>query len=423
MPPANAAANVVPTDVPMTNCRSCGHQQLEPVLSLGETPLANSLLTAGQLGAPEPSFPLDVVFCSRCALVQLTLSVPPEEMFSEYAYFSSFADTVTENARILVERMVRERRLGPANLAMEIASNDGYLLKRYIDAGVPVLGVDPARNVADVAIANGVRTRCDFFGADLASELVAEGFRADVMHANNVMAHVPDVNGVVAGIATILAGDGVAVIETPYVRELIDRLEFDTIYHEHLFYYSLSSFDALLRRNGLVAVDVEEIPIHGGSLRVFAARSGTPVAASVERLLAGEVAAGMTTIDYYRDFAARVDNLCDQLQTLLFTLRADGKRIAAYGAAAKGATLLNRIGVGAETIDYVADRNVHKQGLYMPGAHIPIVDPARLTADGDAPDYVLLLAWNFADEVMEQQQDYRRAGGQFILPVPEPVIR
>jgi SAM-dependent methyltransferase len=413
----------VPSDMPMTKCRSCGQQQLEPVLSLGETPLANSLLTAEQLGAAEPSYPLEVVFCPRCALVQLTLSVPPEEMFREYAYFSSFADTVTENARVLVERMVRERGLGPANLAMEIASNDGYLLKRYIDAGVPVLGIDPARNIADVAIANGVRTRCDFFGAGLASELVGEGFRADVLHANNVMAHVPDVNGVVAGISTVLAEGGVAVIETPYVRELVDRLEFDTIYHEHLFYYSLSSFDALLRRNGLVAVDVEEIPIHGGSLRVFAARAGAPVGERVQRLLANESAAGMTTIDYYRDFAARVDNLCDQLQHLLRTLRDDGKRIAAYGAAAKGATLLNRIGIGAETIDYVADRNVHKQGLYMPGAHIPIVDPARLVAGGDVPDYVLLLAWNFADEVMRQQEEYRRAGGQFILPVPEPLIR
>jgi SAM-dependent methyltransferase len=413
----------MPKSEPMTNCRSCGHQQLEPVLSLGETPLANSLLTSEQLGAPEPSYPLDVEFCPRCALVQLTLSVPPEEMFREYAYFSSFADTVTENARVLVERMVGDRALGPANLAMEIASNDGYLLKRYIDAGIPVLGIDPARNVADVAIANGVPTRCDFFGAQLASELVAEGYRADVLHANNVMAHVPDVNGVVAGISTVLAEGGVSVIETPYVRELVDRLEFDTIYHEHLFYYSLSSFDALLSRNRLVAVDVEEIPIHGGSLRVFAARAGTPVGARVQQLLADEAAAGMTTIDYYRDFAERVDGLCDQLQRLLRSLREDGKRIAAYGAAAKGATLLNRIGIGAETIDYVADRNVHKQGLYMPGAHIPIVDPARLVSDGDVPDYVLLLAWNFADEVIAQQEAYRRAGGQFILPVPEPVIR
>jgi SAM-dependent methyltransferase len=404
----------------MTQCRSCGHQPLDPVLSLGETPLANSLVPADRLDAAEPRYPLDVVFCSRCALVQITVSVPPEEMFTEYAYFSSFADTVTENARLLVERLVQDRELRAGNLAMEIASNDGYLLKNYVAAGVPVLGIDPARNIAEVAIGNGVPTRAEFFGRELAQQLVGEGLRADVLHANNVMAHVPDVNGVVAGIATVLADDGVAVIETPYVREMVDRLEFDTIYHEHLFYYSLSSFDALLRRNGLAAVDVEKIPIHGGTIRVYAAKPGTPVAPAVKDLLTDEQQLGMTTIDYYRDFASRVDSLCDQLRELLLGLRRDGKRIAAYGAAAKGATLLNRIGVGAATIDFVADRNVHKQGLYMPGVHIPIVDPERLLAD--RPDYVLLLAWNFADEVMAQQSAYKAQGGQFIVPVPEPAV-
>jgi hypothetical protein len=405
----------------MTQCRSCGHHPLDPVLSLGETPLANSLVPADRLDAPEPRYPLDVVFCSKCALVQITVSVPPEEMFTEYAYFSSFADTVTENARLLVERLVQDRQFGPSNLAMEIASNDGYLLKNYVAAGVPVLGVDPARNIAEVAIANGVPTRAEFFGREFARQLVAEGLRADVLHANNVMAHVPDVNGVVAGIATVLADDGIGVIETPYVREMVDRLEFDTIYHEHLFYYSLSSFDALLRRNGLQAVDVEEIPIHGGTIRVYAAKTGTPVSPSVTDLLTDEQQLGMTTIDYYRDFAARVDALCAELRELLVGLRRDGRRIAAYGAAAKGATLLNRIGVGTETIDFVADRNVHKQGLHMPGVHLPIVHPERLLTD--RPDYVLLLAWNFADEVMAQQSAYKAQGGQFIVPVPEPAVR
>jgi SAM-dependent methyltransferase len=405
----------------MTPCRSCGHRPLDPVLSLGETPLANSLLSDDQLDGPEPRYPLDVVFCSSCALVQITVSIPPEEMFTEYAYFSSFADTVTENARALVERLVRDRGLGAGDMAMEIASNDGYLLKHYQAAGVQVLGIDPARNVAEVAIANGVPTRCEFFGREFAAELVNEGLRADVLHANNVLAHVPDVNGVISGIATVLNDGGVAVMESPYVREMVDRLEFDTIYHEHLFYYSLSSFDALLRRNGLVAIDVEQIPIHGGTLRVTGAKAGTPVGAAVTDLLAEEAQLGMTTIDYYRDFAARVDALCDELRALLLGLQRDGKRIAAYGAAAKGATLLNRIGVGAETIDFVADRNVHKQGRYMPGVRIPIVDPERLVTD--APDYVLLLAWNFADEVMAQQSEYKSRGGQFIVPVPEPAVR
>jgi SAM-dependent methyltransferase len=404
----------------MTQCRSCGCEPLVPVLSLGETPLANSLLRAEQRSAPEPKYPLDVVFCPSCALVQITVSVAPEDMFTEYAYFSSFADTVKDNARVLVERVVRDRKLGPEHLAIEIASNDGYLLKHYVAAGVPVLGVDPARNVAEVAVEQGVPTRCEFFGREFARQLVHEGVRADVLHANNVMAHVPDVNGVVAGIAGVLREDGIAVIETPYVREMVDRLEFDTIYHEHLFYYSLSSLDALLRRNGLVAVDVEQLPIHGGTIRVFCAAAGTPVSPTVVEMLAEEQRLGMTTIDYYRDFAARVDALCDELRELLLGLRRDGKRIAASGAAAKGATLLNRIGVGAEAIDFVVDRNVHKQGRYMPGVHLPIVEPGRLLAD--MPDYVLLLAWNFADEVMAQQSAYKEHGGRFIVPVPQPVI-
>jgi SAM-dependent methyltransferase len=404
-----------------TTCRSCGAAELVPVLSLGETPLANSLLTEEQLAAPEPRYPLDVVFCPECTLVQLTVSVPPEDMFSEYAYFSSFADTVTENARALVQRLVPGRSLGASDLAMEVASNDGYLLRNYVAAGVPVLGVDPARNVAAVAEENGVPTRCAFFGRELAAELAAEGRRASVLHANNVLAHVPDVNGVVAGIAMVLRDDGVAVVETPYVGDMIDHLEFDTIYHEHLFYYSLHSLDALFSRNGLTIVDVERIPIHGGTLRVFAARGpGSERSGAVSELLATEHDRGMDRAAYYRDFASRVDGLCARLRELLSGLKANGATIAAYGAAAKGATLLNFAGVGTETIDFVADRNVHKQGRYMPGVHLPIVAPEEIMRR--RPDYLLLLAWNFADEVVAQQADYRAAGGRFVVPVPEPAI-
>jgi SAM-dependent methyltransferase len=385
---------------------------------LGETPLANSLLTSEQLARSELRYPLDVVFCPACALVQLTLSIPPEELFTEYSYFSSYGDTVVENARTLVERMIAQRQLGAGNLAMEVASNDGYLLANYVAAGVPVLGIDPARNVVDVAISHGVPTRCDFFTRELAYELVSRGQRADVVHANNVLAHVPDVNGFVSGLATVLHDDGVAVIETPYVRDLIEQLEFDTIYHEHLCYYSLSSLDALLRRNGLVIVDVERLPIHGGTLRVFAARAGAVAQPDVSRLIREERMLGMTTIAYYRDFAGRVDDLCGQLRELLLELKASGCRIAAYGAAAKGATLLNRIGIGAETLDFVADRNVHKQGRFMPGVRVPIDRPERLL--DEMPDYVLLLAWNFREEVMTQQAEYRARGGRFIVPVPEP---
>jgi hypothetical protein len=391
------------------------------VLSLGETPLANSLLTDAMLDRPEPRYPLELVFCVECTLVQITLSVPPEDMFEEYAYFSSFADAVVENARSIAMRLIEDRQLGPHDLAMEIASNDGYLLRNYVDAGVPVLGVDPARNIAAVAEEHGVATVCDFFGAALAERLRAEGRRASVLHANNVLAHVPDVNGVVSGIATILADHGIAVIETPYVRDLIDELEFDTIYHEHLFYYSLHSLSVLFERNGLEIVDVEHLPIHGGTLRVFAAHSGAAAPApAVDALREVERAAGMTTIDYYQDFAARVDDLCASLRALLASLKADGSTIAGYGAAAKGATLCNYAGIGTETIDFVVDRNVHKQGRYMPGVRLPIADPSALLER--RPDYLLLLAWNFADEIMAQQRAYAASGGRFVVPGPEPRI-
>ena len=412
--------SAAPIETPIV-CRSCGSSRLDPVLSLGSTPLANSLLDDDTLTRPEARYPLDLVFCPACTLVQITLSVPPEEMFEEYAYFSSFADTVVENARVISTRLVAERSLGPDDLAMEIASNDGYLLRNYVEAGVPVLGVDPARNIASVAEENGVPTVCEFFGTAVAARLRAEGRRASVLHANNVLAHVPDVNGVVEGIATILADDGVAVIETPYVRDLVDELEFDTIYHEHLFYYSAHALVALFERAGLEIVDVEHLPIHGGSLRVFVAHAGaTPPTAAVADLLAAERDAGMLTIGYYRDFAARVDRLCERLRGLLADLKGGGHTIAGYGAAAKGATLCNYAGIGPETIDFVVDRNVHKQGRYMPGVRLPIVDPAALL--DRRPDYLLLLAWNFADEIIGQQQEYAAGGGRFLVPVPEPRV-
>lgn len=405
----------------MIACRSCGHLQLLDVLQLGDTPLANSLVDASHLDREEARYPLDVVFCPACSLVQLTVSVPPEQLFTEYAYFSSFADAVIENASRLTERLVPERGLGPESLVMEIASNDGYLLRNYAQLGVPVLGIDPARNITAAAEANGVPTVCDFFGLELAERLRREGRRADVLHANNVLAHVPDINGVVGGIARVLSDAGIAVIETPYVRDMVDRLEFDTIYHEHLFYYSLTALEQLLRRHGLRAVDVESIPIHGGSLRVTASatRFDTPTAA-VATLLAEERRVGITDITYYRDFTRRVDDLCDRLRDLLGGLKAEGKRIAAYGAAAKGATLLNHAGIGTDTIDFVVDRNIHKHGRCMPGAHVPI-RPTEALLD-DQPDYVLLLAWNFVEEVTDQQGEYLSRGGRFIVPIPEPTI-
>ena len=403
------------------NCRSCGHDGLEPVLDLGETPLANSILTEAQLAADEPRFPLYVVFCPECSLVQLTLSVPPETIFSDYVYFSSFAQAVLDNAEHLVGRVVADGHLGPDSLVVEIASNDGYLLQHYVRAGIPVLGVDPAANIAPVAEEKGVRTLCAFFGTDVARELRDSGMRADVMHANNVMAHVPDLNGVVEGVKILLADDGVFYTESPYVKDLVEELEFDTIYHEHLCYYSLTALDHLYRRHGLQVHDAEHIPIHGGTMRAAVVHEGArPVTDRLRGFLETERTLGVDRIDFYREFASRVHRLSDDLRRLLADLKAGGARIAAYGAAAKGATLLNFTGIGTETLDYVVDRNTHKQGFMMPGVHLPIEAPERLLED--QPDYLLLLAWNFTDEIVEQQAEYARRGGQFIRPVPEPRI-
>lgn len=404
-----------------TSCRGCASEGLEVILSLGEMPLANALLTAKQLTDPERRYPLDVAFCTTCALVQLTVSLPPEHLFSDYAYFSSYADTIVRNAGDLVGRVIRERRLGSASLAVEVASNDGYLLEHYVREGIPVLGIDPAANVVGIAETRGVPTLCAFFGAALAEELRASGRRADVLHANNVIAHVPELNGFVRGIARILTDDGVAVIETPYVRDLVERLEFDTVYHEHVFYYSLTALDRVLVRNGLRTVDVERIPIHGGSLRVFAMLDGARRPdGSVTKLLADEDRDGIGSLEYFRGFGERVRDLRAELRALLIELRSQEKRIAAYGAAAKGAALLNALGLPDGTLDFVADRSPHKQGRYIPGVHVPIVAPERLLEE--MPDYVLLLAWNFADEIMAQQAEYGRRGGRFVVPLPTPTI-
>lgn len=401
-------------------CRSCGNPVLEPVLNLGETPLANSLLPPALVEEPEPKFPLELVFCPACALVQITTSVPPEQLFREYLYFSSFSDTMLQHAETLVNRLVASRHLSADSLAAEVASNDGYLLQFYRKAGVPVLGIEPATNIAKVAEANGIRTLCEFFGSDLARNLAAEGHRADVIHANNVLAHVPDLNGVVEGFHTLLKDDGVVIVEAPYVGDMIAHVEFDTIYHEHLCYFSLTALDSLFRRHNLVIFDVERLPIHGGSLRIFARRnlSGqTQVEASITQLLAEEAARGMDRLPFYGDFAQRVEALREQLTTLLQQMIADGKRIAAYGASAKGSTLLNYFGIGRETLEYVADRSTHKQGHYTPGTHLPVVAPEKLLET--QPDYVLLLTWNFAEEILAQQAEYRARGGKFIVPIPD----
>lgn len=401
-------------------CRSCGHAGLDPVLDLGRTPLADRLVTAAQLGEPEPRYPLQVAFCPLCSLLQILETVPPEVLFCEdYPYYSSFSDALLLHSRDNVLDLIARRRLGPGSLAVELASNDGYLLRNYVEAGIAVLGIDPAEGPARAAEKVGVPTLNRFFTADLASQLAGEGRRADVIHGNNVLAHVADTNGFVSGIATLLKESGVAVIEVPYVKDLIDNREFDTIYHEHLCYFSVTALDHLFRRHGLFLNEVKRLPIHGGSLRLYVEKVER-VGDSVKGLLRLEADDRVDRIDFYRDFARRVEQLKTDLRALLGDLRAQGKRIAAYGAAAKGATLINYVAIGPELIDFVVDRNVHKHGKFMPGQQIPIFGPDKLLEA--QPDYVLLLAWNFATEIMDQQAEYLRRGGRFIVPVPEPKV-
>ncbi|HEY9731627.1 MAG TPA: class I SAM-dependent methyltransferase [Drouetiella sp.] len=417
--PTRPETEITRSHAHLTSCRICSGSELPVILSLGQTPLANSLLQEDQLNAEEPRYELELAMCPQCSLVQIKETVAPELLFRNYLYFTSFSDTMLKHAQELSLETIQTRRLSSESLVVEIASNDGYLLQYYKARNIPVLGIEPAKNVATVSVEKGIDTVTEFFNKELAATLVKAGKQADVIHANNVLAHVADLHGVVSGIEVLLKQNGVAIIEVPYLKDMIDGTEFDTIYHEHLCYYSLTSLKVLFEKHKLFINEVKRIPLHGGSLQLFIGKEEEPSDA-VHQLLKNEVDWGMLGLNFYQDFANQIEDLKQQLIDLLDQLKVQGKSIAAYGASAKGSTLLNSFEIGKQYLDFIVDRSSAKQGYYSPGTHLPILSPDVLLQR--QPDYLLLLTWNFADEIIQQQKQYRSQGGKFIVPIPKLAV-
>ncbi len=410
------------------DCRICGATDVKPFLDLGKHPLSDGLVRTENLAGPEPRFDLEVAFCPACKIVHILEDVAQEVLFPEdYPYFSSFSDQLLRHSRTHAEGLVESQGLGAESLVVELASNDGYWLSAMVERGVPVLGIDPAPLQVKTANDKGVRSICEFFGSGLAEQLVRGDYpglpevQADVIVANNVCAHVPDLNGFVAGMKALLKPGGVITVENPWIKDLIDHCEFDTIYHEHLYYHSCTGWVGLAERHGLHLNHVEYFPdLHGGTLRWWLSHEPGQSDA-LKACLAEEAAVGLDGFDYYAGFAARVERLREELLVILRAAQTEGKTVAAYGAAAKGSTMLNYVGVGTNLVQFVVDRNTHKQGLHMPGTHQPILPVEALIER--RPDLVLILAWNFKEEIMRQQAAYTEAGGRWIIPVPRPEVR
>ena len=401
-----------------STCRFCSTPLTETFCDLGTSPLSNSYIAADELQAEEQFYPLHAYVCGECFLVQLDEFESPQNIFSDYAYYSSYSDSWLEHSRNYTQLMQSRLGLDASSLVVELASNDGYLLQYFVDAGIPVLGVEPAANVAAAAIDKGIPTIVKFFSTDTARDLANAGQKADLLLGNNVLAHVPDINDFVAGMAIALQPDGIITMEFPHLLQLIENNQFDTIYHEHFSYFSLLSAERIFAKHGLQIFDVEELPTHGGSLRIYARlASKEPVSDNIFALRKNEADAGLSRLETYAAFGQKAEEIKRSLLEFLATAKHDGKRVAAYGAPAKGNTLLNYCGIGRDFIDFTVDRNPAKQNRFLPGTHLPVYAPEKLT---DAkPDYVLILPWNIKDEIMDKMHHIRDWGGRFVVPIPK----